>query len=721
MSRRQVFLKNSLCPWCPLWLPFFFVFVVVPEVQAQTLRQRMLAAEDGRVATPAAIAPLLQGLRSPDWALVAQAVRGLGRFERPEFVVHIQPLVSVSRPEVRREAANALGQSLAAARREDPARPELALVTRALLARLRIEPDAATRGVITETLGRLPHRTADAVAEVETALRGLLPTPDAQPPVAMRGVVRGLDFLIRGSQKLRVPDPLTGDRLRAVATFGSDPADVEFALVRRGAWLAMLGAAGPGAGPGAGTGAGVDGALIERGLDDPDVQVRRLATTAVATMEVTDADRAQLLRRALVDASFNVRYEAVRSYARTLRAQDCAPLIGAADDANAHVALAALDALGDGCPGGPSPVQLLSATAATLPAPVAGQRPGAGGRSVAWHRPAHALVALARVTPAEATPQLARFAEHPVWEVRAYAARAAAAMSAAARLDQLAGDEHDNVRAAALAGLRQTRGHDADPVFVAALGRRDYELVLNAAQALEGSPRADLAVPALLAAFTRISAERRDTSRDTRMALLTRLRELGAAANAAGIATALEPCLGDADRLVAGACAALIRDWTGRRTGATPEAGPPTPLPQVLPTTARIAMAGGTIELRLFPGEAPFTVARFAALARRGYYNGLTMHRVVPGFVLQGGSPGANEYSGAAAFMRDELGLRSNARGTLGTSTRGRDTGDAQFFVNLLDNPRLDHDFTVFAEITSGLDVMDRVLEGDVIQSIETR
>ena len=377
MSRRQVFLKNSLCPWCPLWLPFFFVFVVVPEVQAQTLRQRMLAAEDGRVATPAAIAPLLQGLRSPDWALVAQAVRGLGRFERPEFVVHIQPFVSVSRPEVRREAANALGQSLAAARREDPARPELALVTRALLARLRIEPDAATRGVITETLGRLPHRTADAVAEVETALRGLLPTPDAQPPVAMRGVVRGLDFLIRGSQKLRVPDPLTGDRLRAVATFGSDPADVEFALVRRGAWLAMLGAAGPGAGPGAGTGAGADGALIERGLDDPDVQVRRLATTAVATMEVTDADRAQLLRRALADASFNVRYEAVRSYARTLRAQDCAPLIGAADEGCARR------------PGGARRTRGRMPGRAVARAALECDRrhsSGAGGRSAAWRR-----------------------------------------------------------------------------------------------------------------------------------------------------------------------------------------------------------------------------------------------------------------------------------------------------------------------------------------------
>jgi cyclophilin family peptidyl-prolyl cis-trans isomerase len=69
--------------------------------------------------------------------------------------------------------------------------------------------------------------------------------------------------------------------------------------------------------------------------------------------------------------------------------------------------------------------------------------------------------------------------------------------------------------------------------------------------------------------------------------------------------------------------------------------------------------------------------------------------------------------------MRDELGLRSHTRGTVGLSTRGRDTGDAQFFVNLLDNPRLDHDYTSFGEITSGMDVVDAVLEGDVIERIE--
>jgi cyclophilin family peptidyl-prolyl cis-trans isomerase len=69
--------------------------------------------------------------------------------------------------------------------------------------------------------------------------------------------------------------------------------------------------------------------------------------------------------------------------------------------------------------------------------------------------------------------------------------------------------------------------------------------------------------------------------------------------------------------------------------------------------------------------------------------------------------------------MRDELGLRSHTRGTVGISTRGRDTGDAQIFVNLVDNFRLDHDYTVFAEIVRGRDVVDRIQEADVIERVE--
>jgi cyclophilin family peptidyl-prolyl cis-trans isomerase len=69
--------------------------------------------------------------------------------------------------------------------------------------------------------------------------------------------------------------------------------------------------------------------------------------------------------------------------------------------------------------------------------------------------------------------------------------------------------------------------------------------------------------------------------------------------------------------------------------------------------------------------------------------------------------------------MRDEVGLWPNVRGAVGTSTRGRDTGDAQIFVNIVDNPRFDHEYTVFAQILNGVDVIDRILEGDVIEKIE--
>ena len=113
----------------------------------------------------------------------------------------------------------------------------------------------------------------------------------------------------------------------------------------------------------------------------------------------------------------------------------------------------------------------------------------------------------------------------------------------------------------------------------------------------------------------------------------------------------------------------------------------------------------------------PLSSVRVVRRAGEGYYNGLTFHRVVPNFVIQGGSPGANEFMGDAFYMRDEVGL--HIRGTVGISTRGRDTGDAQMFVNLVDSPRLDHLYTVFGTVVTGMDVVDRILEGDEIDRIE--
>jgi cyclophilin family peptidyl-prolyl cis-trans isomerase len=135
--------------------------------------------------------------------------------------------------------------------------------------------------------------------------------------------------------------------------------------------------------------------------------------------------------------------------------------------------------------------------------------------------------------------------------------------------------------------------------------------------------------------------------------------------------------------------------------------------------SARVTIRGkGVIELDLLEDQAPMAVHTFVTLAERGDFNGRTIHRIVPNFVIQGGSPGADEYDPATSyFMRDEVGA-PNVRGSVGISTRGRDTGDGQLYFNHVHNVRLDFDYTVMANTVRGLDVMDRVQEGDVIESV---
>ena len=139
----------------------------------------------------------------------------------------------------------------------------------------------------------------------------------------------------------------------------------------------------------------------------------------------------------------------------------------------------------------------------------------------------------------------------------------------------------------------------------------------------------------------------------------------------------------------------------------------------VRPVHVRLA-SGRSFTMRLRPDVAPLLSVRFLRLVNAGYYNGLTFHRNVPNFVIQGGSPHANEYSGNGPFVHDEIGLLGNVRGSVGLSTRGRDTGDAQIFVNLVDNARLDFDYTVFAMVDPGdMDVVDAIVEGETIRTIE--
>lgn len=120
--------------------------------------------------------------------------------------------------------------------------------------------------------------------------------------------------------------------------------------------------------------------------------------------------------------------------------------------------------------------------------------------------------------------------------------------------------------------------------------------------------------------------------------------------------------------------------------------------------------------MRLHAQLAPTAVARLVDQVRAGEWNGRTLHRVEPGFVVQGGSPAANEYAGAAAHTRDEFSSLSNVRGSVGISTRGPDTGDGQIYVNLVDNPRLDFAFTVIGSF-GDVPTLDELVEGELIVS----
>ena len=199
--------------------------------------------------------------------------------------------------------------------------------------------------------------------------------------------------------------------------------------------------------------------------------------------------------------------------------------------------------------------------------------------------------------------------------------------------------------------------------------------------------------------------------------MLERLSELG-------VANELAFLLSDFDPFIA-ALAARIMSKNGEPAAPKTTRFVPTPAPseaffqKLAGAKARIRMKeAGSFVLELLPEAAPFTVAQFVKLAEAGYYDGLTFHRIAPNFVLQGGSPGANEFVGTDGYIRDEVGRLSHERGTLGISTRGRDTGDSQLFINLVDNYRLDHNYTVFARVVEGLDSVDKVQEGDVMLAV---
>jgi cyclophilin family peptidyl-prolyl cis-trans isomerase len=405
--------------------------------------------------------------------------------------------------------------------------------------------------------------------------------------------------------------------------------------------------------------------------------MRAAAPPASPTVSAEDAHA--VLAAGVADDSPAVRVEALRALALRSDSRACAAAIDAVGDKDVQVALFALDQLAR-CGDSADAVTALDREATDLSHAAVPR---------GWHRAAHALVALAAAAPDRGAAALPQFTASRTWQLRLYAARAAAQLRDRAVLERLARDDDDNVAEAAVDALHTLAAHDADAIYTADLARSGNQIVRAAALALVDSPHADAVVPDLKASLQRLVKEGRDNSHDARDAVARALASLGNKASSAVPAKIENDLNGDDLRRLASPRARLtVRDV-------------------------------GAFELALFTSQAPATVLHFARLARAGYYDGLTFHRIVPNFVIQGGSPGANEYIGDPMFMRDEVGTWPHVRGAVGISTRGHDTGDAQIFIDLVDNPRLDHVYTVFGQVLNGIDVVDDILEGDVIERVE--
>ncbi|MCB0353101.1 MAG: peptidylprolyl isomerase [Bdellovibrionales bacterium] len=125
----------------------------------------------------------------------------------------------------------------------------------------------------------------------------------------------------------------------------------------------------------------------------------------------------------------------------------------------------------------------------------------------------------------------------------------------------------------------------------------------------------------------------------------------------------------------------------------------------------------GDIILVLTPNKTPVTVANFVNLVKRGFYDGLTFHRVIDDFMIQGGDPSGNGTGGPGYKFKDEFdpSLRHDSPGTLSMANAGPGTNGSQFFITHVPTPWLDNKHTVFGKVKAGQDVVDAIQQGDKI------
>jgi peptidyl-prolyl cis-trans isomerase B (cyclophilin B) len=133
----------------------------------------------------------------------------------------------------------------------------------------------------------------------------------------------------------------------------------------------------------------------------------------------------------------------------------------------------------------------------------------------------------------------------------------------------------------------------------------------------------------------------------------------------------------------------------------------------------RIETTEGNIDIELYSEDAPNTAANFKALADKGFYNGLSFHRVIPGFVAQGGCPRGDGTGGPGYRVKAEFNTRRHERGTVAMArSSDPDSAGSQFYICYDAHPHLDGQYTVFGKVIAGMDVVDKVRVGTKINKV---
>jgi len=338
-----------------------------------------------------------------------------------------------------------------------------------------------------------------------------------------------------------------------------------------------------------------------------------------------------------------------------------------------------------------------------------------------------ALHSLASLDAENFTTVLSGLDPDPHWSVRAALAEILGTLPTASgqtRLMAMLHDSDQRVVPAVLKSLAKLRTTGVEQVLLEHL-KADDPVVRATAAAAIGELKPAAGGAALADAYR---AAQSDANYTARAAVLAAIAQYGPAV----AAPVLTSALADKDWAVRVRAAMLLKQIDP--ASAADVDAQIRPAPTTLPidayaapdlisprvsTQAYIDTDRGTIQLELAVLDAPLTAQNFIALARKGYFNGLSIHRVVPNFVVQDGDPRGDGEGAPGYTIRDELNERPYLRGTIGMALDPwRDTGGSQFFIALSPQPHLDAKYTVFGRVVGGMDVVDQIQPWDVIRRV---